>query len=62
MCDKNVDEIDFRSFSFFQDLCVNFTNILQAAFAPIYACQKITKPSCIREKAFSYKKNARVKC
>jgi len=25
---------------------VNFTNILQAAFAPILLCQKITKPNC----------------
>jgi len=25
---------------------VNFTNILQAAFAPIFFSQKITKPNC----------------
>jgi len=26
-------------------------NILRAAFAPIYFCQKITKPNCILRKA-----------
>jgi len=25
---------------------LNFINILQAAFAPIFFCQKITKPNC----------------
>jgi len=41
---------------------VNFINILQAVFAPILFCQKITNPNCItREKlskALSYQKGA----
>jgi len=30
---------------------VNFINILQAAFAPIFLCQKIAKPNCNEKKA-----------
>jgi len=30
---------------------VNFIKILQAAFAPIFLCQKITKPNCNQRKA-----------
>jgi hypothetical protein len=30
---------------------VNFINILQAAFAPIFFSQKITKPNCNKRKA-----------
>jgi len=30
---------------------VNFINILQAAFAPISLCQKITKPSSNKKKS-----------
>jgi len=44
---------------------VDFINILRAAFAPIFFCQKITKPDCnYREKmpkALLYKK-AGLKC
>jgi len=29
-----------------KELAVNFTNILGAAFGPIFLCQKITKPTC----------------
>jgi len=32
-------------------LCVNFTNILRAAFAPKAFCQKITNPNCKHIKA-----------
>jgi len=30
---------------------VSYTNILQAAFAPIFFCQKITQPNCNLNKA-----------
>ncbi len=30
---------------------VNFINILQAAFVPLFFCQKITKPNCNKRKA-----------
>jgi len=42
--------------------CVNFINILCSAFAPIFLCQKISKPKCnLRKlpKALSYKTFAR---
>jgi len=29
----------------------NFTNILQAAFAPIFLCRKVTKPNCYLREA-----------
>jgi len=32
-------------------LVVNFINILRAAFAPIFLCQKITNPNCTYGKA-----------
>jgi len=43
---------------------VNFTNILRAAFAPIFFCQKLQRQTVIRKKrckTLLYKK-ARVKC
>ena len=40
---------------------VNFINILRAAFAPIFLCQKITKPNC-RQKKFSAQEYWRKSC
>ena len=44
---------------------VNFTNILQAAFAPLFFCQKYTMPNCKYKKAAQNtfnKKAACIKC
>ena len=44
---KNVNS----PFIIFYTVDVNFTNILQAAFAPISFCQKITNPNSNQRKA-----------
>jgi hypothetical protein len=45
-CEEGTTEMTFE-----QNPGVNFTNILRAALAPIFFCQKITKPNCNLRKA-----------
>jgi len=50
--------------AFFQPI-INFTNVLQAIFAPIFFCQKITNPNCNKRKTAKstfFTKKVRVKC